>query len=236
MALGCAFIFVCVLMLWRRRARKKRAQRTAMFATAKNLNPRGGWRYRLVRFGEKLFGHKRSHLAPYQYPPPYPAQYPAEHLPMEKLNNETASEREREREMDKILDGYDYSRAGSPHEERRERLVRQPTGAGPTTLEDRSIYSQVTGLPRRAPEPRQPVRNPRDLLPSRFSGTSYTTSTHSAPQDLPPPPIDLLDSSRPPTPAEEYARMVSQGKTTEPKGNYWLQPTSTGGSRNPFRQ
>lgn len=231
MALGCAFIFVVILMLWRRHARKKRAKATAKFASTKNLH-RGGWRYRLVRFGEKLFGHKRSHLA-------YPEE--PEPIRMEKLR--AAEEARYEHDMDKLLDSYDYSRAGSrrgpsplpslhdyERDPQRGRLVKQPTGGA--TLSDRSLYSQVTGLPRMTAEPRQPVRTARDLLPSRFSGSSYTTSVHSPPL---PPSRDLLDSARPPTPAQEYARMVSQPQP-EPRGTYWLQPTNTGSSRNPFRQ
>lgn len=227
MTLGCAFIFAAVLMLWRRHARKKRAQRTALFASAKNLNNRGGWRGRLVRFGERLFGHRRTHPVLVSAPMP---MAPSERLRMGKLREVDAASYSRE--MDKIVDAYAYSRAASIH------YAPEPQPQPrPTYLEDRSMYSEVTHEPRRGPEPRQPVRNARDLLPSRFSGTSYTTSAHE-PQDLPPPPRDLLEPSRPPTPAEEYARMVIQNKDTQAIDNYRLQPTytgSTGGSRtNPF--
>ncbi|KAH9483647.1 Furin-like protease 2 [Psilocybe cubensis] len=58
MALGCAFIFVVIVMLWRRRAKKQRAKRTAMFAAAKKIDRPGRWRDRLVRFGERFFGHR----------------------------------------------------------------------------------------------------------------------------------------------------------------------------------
>ncbi|KAF7794731.1 hypothetical protein EIP86_005869 [Pleurotus ostreatoroseus] len=237
MALGCAFIFLLILMLWRRHARKKRAKATAMFATAKNLDRQGGWRGRLVRFGERLFGHRRRNVGYTAYPAPGEEQ-----IGMEKLR--AAEEARYDHDMDKMLEAYEHSRAGSSrrstplpsyYDPDRNRLTPQPTGHA--TLEDRSIYSQVTGLPRRAPEPRQPVRNPRDLLPSRFSGTSYSTSTPEGPQELPPAPLieELVDPERPPTPAQEYARLVSQNQT-EPRGAYWLQPTNTGGSRNPFRQ
>ncbi|KAF9551262.1 hypothetical protein CPC08DRAFT_755060 [Agrocybe pediades] len=57
MTLGCAFIFLVFIMCCRRRARKQRAKRTAKFATAKQLN-QTGWKWRLVRFGERFFGHK----------------------------------------------------------------------------------------------------------------------------------------------------------------------------------
>ncbi|KAG2356532.1 insulin-like growth factor binding protein [Suillus spraguei] len=56
MALGCAFIFVTFLYCWRRRARKQRAKEIAAFASAKALHKQN-WRWRLARFGERLFGH-----------------------------------------------------------------------------------------------------------------------------------------------------------------------------------
>ncbi|PSR73304.1 hypothetical protein PHLCEN_2v10832 [Hermanssonia centrifuga] len=247
MALGCAFIFVVILMLWRRHARKKRAKATVMFATAKRLHRKGGWRNRLVRFGEKLFGHKRSY-------PVDPREQ--ERIQMEKLRS--SEEARYNRDMDKFIDAYDYSRAGSSrgpspipslYERERERerahdrLVNQRTGnnlhhrrLSGASLTNGSLYSQVTGMPKRAPEPRQPVRNARDLLPSRFSATSYATSSnHSGAQETLPPPPDLLEASRPPTPAQEYARTVKLGsQQPEPRGTYWLQPTNTGNSNNPF--
>lgn len=57
MALGCAFVVLCLLLCWRRRAKKKRAQATQEFARAKNLDNPMSFRDRLVRFGERLFGH-----------------------------------------------------------------------------------------------------------------------------------------------------------------------------------
>lgn len=247
MALGCAFIFVVILMLWRRHARKRRAKATAMFATAKQLDRPGGWRWRLMRFGERLFGHNRSRRAPTP---------DAEPVRMEKLR---AAEEARytddpdarySRDMDKLLNAYDYSRAGSsrgpsplpslrdyPHAP----VARRPGEHAAhrfsaASLSNDSLYSHVTGLPRAGPTPRQPVRsNPRDLLPSRFSDS--TSGHHLSPAPSPPPvPIaNLLDGSRPPTPAQEYARMVSQGAgQPEPRGAYWIQAMDTGGSRNPF--
>jgi len=60
MALGCAFIFVVILMCWRRRARKQREKQTKMFASAKKLDNPHGWRWRLAKFGERLFGRKKA--------------------------------------------------------------------------------------------------------------------------------------------------------------------------------
>ncbi|KIL68473.1 hypothetical protein M378DRAFT_190887 [Amanita muscaria Koide BX008] len=52
MAFGCAFICLILLLLWRRRARRNRAQRTAMFARSKGMDGKWwwgtGWRARFV--------------------------------------------------------------------------------------------------------------------------------------------------------------------------------------------
>jgi hypothetical protein len=51
MALGCAFIFIIVLMLWRRKARKQRAKATMMFAHTKRLDgTQQGWKWKVKRF------------------------------------------------------------------------------------------------------------------------------------------------------------------------------------------
>ncbi|KAI0333135.1 hypothetical protein GY45DRAFT_1320075 [Cubamyces sp. BRFM 1775] len=251
MALGCAFIFVCFLMCWRRRMRKRRAAATANFAAAKNLDHSKSWRYRLVRFGERLFGHKKSQR--WMVPPEH-----AEDIRMEKLRaaeearyGRDAEKLRREssmrtdRDLEKLIGSYEYSRAGSSrapsplpslrdydgdrhshkassHGSQRARVAND--------LAQESLYSQVTGQPRRAPEPRQPVRNPADLLPSRFSNTTY--SSWLTPDPTPGPQVNAA-----PTPAQEYARSVTQLAQPESppqRGAYWLQPANTGGSRNPF--
>lgn len=245
MALGCAFIFLVILMCWRRRARRRRAQATAAFAQAKNLTPQNSWRWRLVRFGERLFGHKRSQ----RFVPPGPQQ---QNFKMEKLK--AAEEARYSKDMDKLLDSYDYSRYSKAGSSRgpsplpslrdydHDRLAAHPHRVSGTSLSADSMYSQITGLPRKTAEPRQPVRNARELLPSRFSGTSYTNSTRSDPLP-PPPPLNLIEPSRPPTPAQEYARLVSNNNSNvqqvPPRGSYWLMPNDTGNSnisRNPFRR
>ncbi|KAL4254394.1 hypothetical protein ABKN59_003636 [Abortiporus biennis] len=248
MALGCAFIFLLVLMCWRRHARKKRAQQTAKFASAKKLDRTNNWRWKLVRFGERLFGHKPSQ----RFIPPQPR----DDIRLEKLRE--AEEARHERDVDNILDGYDYSRAGSLRSRQPSPLPslrdydRDVQARAPNKLirsqnrisaDSSSLYSQVTGMPSRGPQPRQPVKNARDLLPSRFSETTYSSSGPSIPSPpIPTTPPNLLDSSRPPTPAQEYARLVMQNTPVlvpETRGAYWLQSTTTGASNqsnNPFRR
>ena len=103
-------------------------------------------------------------------------------------------------------------------------------------LAQESLYSQVTGVPRRAPEPRQPVHDVPREMPSRFSNSTTYSSWL-----LPDPPVQQQHLT--PTPAQEYARTVSQqghrdeGQDAPQRGAYWMQPThtgSSGGTRNPF--
>ena len=59
MAFGCAFIFLVFVLLWRRKARRKRAQMTAKFARAKGMDNKrwwgSAWRLRVA----KLFGRDK---------------------------------------------------------------------------------------------------------------------------------------------------------------------------------
>ncbi|CDO71899.1 hypothetical protein BN946_scf184940.g46 [Trametes cinnabarina] len=262
MALGCAFIFILFLMCWRRRMRKRRAAATANFAAAKNLDHTKSWRYRLVRFGERLFGHKKGQR--WMMPPPEHEDVRLEKLraaeearydrDLEKLQDpRRESSLRHDREMDKLIGSYEYSRAGSSRAPSPLPSLRDYDGdrhsykdSKGSDYSDRardrvtndlvaeeSLYSQVTGQPRRAPEPRQPVRNARDLLPSRFSNAT-TYSNWLTPDPPAPPAVPVYTT---PTPAQEYARSVFQPVQSESppqRGAYWLQPANTGGSRNPF--
>ncbi|THH15129.1 hypothetical protein EW146_g5300 [Bondarzewia mesenterica] len=204
MALGCAFIFLVILLLWRRRMRKRRAQQTAAFAAAKNLNKRGNWRWRLLRFGERLFGHapSRRFVAPEQ-----------EEVRLTKIPG--AEERRHRRQLEKLGGSsalpsyYDYDHV---HDRRQS-----------TATE--SLYSQVTGAPRRTAEPRQPIKDVPPMA-SRFSWTTSGSSMRSAPS----PPA-------PQTEAQKYAMSVSAPQGTE-AGLNRLEPSNTGSSssRNPFRK
>jgi hypothetical protein len=205
MALGCAFIFLLFVMCWRRRARNARAKQTAKFATAKSLNRKDNWRWRLVRFGEKLFGHNKSTRVPEE----------SEDIKLMKMRD--AEEARHEREMEKLVGTYEYSRAGSRssrgpstlpslHDHSHHRRDSQ----GSATLSAESLYSQVTGMPRRMPEPRQPLKH-GELPKSRFSLSTFTSSNYSGKRKAPPPVTD----------AELYAQAVRLDTT---------------GGTNPFRR
>ncbi|KAF5352024.1 hypothetical protein D9758_009411 [Tetrapyrgos nigripes] len=213
MALGCAFIFLVFILCWRRRARRRRLEQTKRFAEAKNLDKPSGWKYRLVRFGEKLFGHRRSHrvqpLPPY---PPYSDAEPGkdtEELELLKLRN--AEEARHNREMEKLmlygdyqydrdsvrskrtsttpstlpsLSGIDRAERRREDAQRRARDLFPNSNSSPNRLSGPSLYSQMTGIPRNGPEAKQPVKT--GILPhstSRFSSSSLGTSNHSGHSD-----------------------------------------------------
>ncbi|KAJ3884519.1 hypothetical protein GG344DRAFT_71283 [Lentinula edodes] len=175
MALGCAFIFLAVIWCWRRMARKQRAKRTKAFAQAKNIDQSTSWRRRLVRFGEKLFGHRASKRA---YPEPTLAN-PG--LDSEALNAEEARHNQ---EMEKLMLISDYqyppekrssyyppSVLPSLYDVGRSRDRLRAVDSAASRLSGPSLYSQVTGVPRNGLEARQPVK--KDLITSRFSASSY---------------------------------------------------------------
>lgn len=223
MALGCAFIFLLILMLWRRRARKQRAKHTAKFAAAKNFEHKGSWRWRLVRLGEKLFGHRASKRV-----------VPDESEDIKLMRLRDAEEARHNVEMEKLIGSYQHSThdgsVRSSHapstlpsiKDGRRRRGLEPSNA--SQLSGPSLYSQITGKPRQTPETRQPVKKEL-LLSSRLSTSTYASSSLS------------LETG--PTVAEAYAAAVRptlavNGQQT--RGAYWLEPTRTGGSsNNPFR-
>jgi hypothetical protein len=204
MTLGCVFIFVCVLALFRRRMRAKRAKRTAEFAASKNIDDRGvGWRDKLASLfsrGPRI--SKEEKVA----------------LRVARLRN-----LEQERHMAALgkLGMTPRSNAPSQYAGSR-RLSAAGTGVG----EADSFYSQVTGLPPRAPMPRQPVntrnveRNPDSW---RYSGTT-------------------ISSSRSITEAQRYVKSFDQRDDLElgiggsGGGEYSVTPAGTGTSKNPFRK
>ena len=242
MTLGCAFIFLVVLMCWRRRARKQRANKTKQFAIAKNLDDPKSWKQRLIRFGERLFGHtsKNKLARHYTYaadPPSYPGDTKKGDIMLRDLEEQRRFREDLRRptadgdgDLDGIVGAYEYEQSArstpseysryyrlQPHNDPSVELNREysrlrqqrPKEDILESIASRSIYSQVTGSKRRAPEPRLPVRD--------FPGSRFSTSTGSG------------NSNRPLTPAEEYKTTVQQRE---------MQPNLTGssmGSNNPFR-
>lgn len=204
MTLGCVFIFVCVLALFRRRMRAKRAKRTAAFAEAKNIDARGaGWRQKLGSLFSLPFSRDR--------------QLSKE----DKVALRVARLRNLEEERHMAALGKLGAGPGQPSSQ----YARSMTEAADTE----SMYSQVTGLPPRAPVPRKPV-NLRAIVErgpsvSRFSGTT----------------VSSIKTDREISEAQQYAKSVDlERDELGPTGGgdkYWLVPAGTGTgqvSRNPF--
>lgn len=212
MALGCAFIFMVFLWCWRRRARKQRAKATAAFASTKALDNKDKWRTRIMRF----FGQSRRETPPDN-----------DEIALWKLR--AAEEARHEMEMEKLIGAYQYqrSREGSALDHPRSIYEYEQGSRDGGVHDDRSsqclsresMYSQVTGMPRSRPEPRQPIKS--NVLTSRFSTTTVGSSVNKK-------------MGKPRTEAASYAAAVRE--TAEGSPSYWMKPLDTGGSRNPFRQ
>ena len=184
MALGCAFIFLVIVWLFRRRQRKQRAKRRAQFA----MNPtvkqeRTGWRWKLLRFGEKLFCHARSrrvivHSGPFRE---QSEDVKLTRLRMAEEASHPASfvasgEGGVEQDMVKLIGSY--NRPPSPevsryyytsHHDRAPLIDQRSLSDASSQHSAPSMYSQVTGLPRNVPDPRQPLK-------SRFSMSTFATN------------------------------------------------------------
>lgn len=268
MALGCAFIFLLVLMLWRRRARKQRAKQTAAFATQKRLDPQTSWRWRLLRFGEKLFGHRASRRAMATPPPVAIDAVESEAIKLMRIRNAEEARHHGEMEKLQLFGAYEYSVRSSHAGSARSKSSRTPStlpsldgrrareAAAADHVTRSSIYSEMTGVPRNTPEPRQPVG--KTLLaryPSAASSAGRSYMYDSARDarlvdvDVPPPmPVG-------PSEAQAYADAVRPALASSPpvRGAYWMQaiatttttgapagwlePSRTGtSSNNPFRR
>lgn len=219
MALGCAFIFVVFLWCWRRRARKQRAKATAAFASAKGMDRSSSWRARLMR----LFGHFRNHEAPPDN----------EEIALWKLR--AAEEARHNRELEKLISSYEYSHAGSSRGPSPLPSLYGNANSpdGSHRLSRESMYSQMTGMPRSGPEPRQPVKS--NPLTSRFSVTTVASSVYKKSK-----PNVLRREPMPPKPratdAEAYAASVRRPSDPESDSLDWIVPVDTGRSRNPFHK
>ncbi|KAJ6541936.1 insulin-like growth factor binding protein [Mycena capillaripes] len=254
MALGCAFIFLLVLMLWRRRARNRRAKRTAAFAVSKRLDPKTSWRWRLLRFGEKLFGHTASRRAT---PPPQiiTEDVESEAIKLMKIRNAEEARHHNEMEKLQLFGAYEYSRAGSTRSSRApsSRSGHSHAPSALPSLDGRrdhhtavaeqvsraSMYSEVTGVPRTAPEPRQPVnKNLLTALARYPSSVSSSGKSYMYDSSMDARLIDV-DLPAGPTEAQVYADAVRPALSASPptRGAYWLEPMRTGtSSNNPFRR
>ncbi|KAJ7056178.1 TNFR/NGFR cysteine-rich region family protein [Mycena amicta] len=175
MALGCAFIFLVIVWLWRRRSRKQRKPQTQphqwrIFKLQPGHNHhhhhhQGGWRWRLLRFGEKLFGHRRSERA---FPTPMNISRPMDLELGAGAGVKTHPQRREKR-------GREAYHAQDRH------LLSPTTSRSLSDHSAPSIYSQVTGIPPRMPEPRQPPPEADSRLSTSTIATYYMTTAPVAP-------------------------------------------------------
>ena len=248
MALGCAFIFMVILMCWRRRARNQRANKTKQFAIAKKLDDSGDWKQRLVRFGERLFGHTpKNKLAGHSTYAADPQGYPGDTKKGDiALRDLEAQRRWRDDpkrpatyhdddDLDRIVGAYEYEQTIRTTPSEYSRLYHRQSHDDPSaelereygrlqhhrpredvheSLASRSIYSQVTGANKKAPDPRLPVR---DLPRSRFSMSTGGSSSRS----------------RTLTPAQQYKTSVQDREVQQ---NFTGSSGNSSGSNNPFRK
>ncbi|KAG6854172.1 hypothetical protein C0991_009824 [Blastosporella zonata] len=176
MALGCAFIFLMILLCWRRRARQQRTKRTALFASVKRLDHKLTWRGRIV---ERLFGR-----SPKRVVLPTHTTWQNDEMKLRALRD--AEDARNSADLDQFINAYDYSKEDSryskasslpPLDDYRPpfKTRRQPPPPSVSSrMSAHSLYSEVTGQPRHMPEPRQPIR--KDLLSSRMSSSTMNTS------------------------------------------------------------
>lgn len=223
MTLGVAFLILLLLVCWRRRARRKRAQATRAFAIQRGLDNNLTWRERIVRFGERLFGHQRSRPGPIaleevhhdkldRYNEAEEARYDVKYFDSSSHSSRRHDHRDPRylSDLDKRSKHGYHSRSNSSSSVARYGKERD---VDLNSMSDASMYTYVTGQPRRAADARQPVRAPpippakfgsvAEAYPneSRFSISSYYASV-----------MHSRDQERVPTPADEIARSFLERK------------------------
>ncbi|KZV89047.1 growth factor receptor domain-containing protein [Exidia glandulosa HHB12029] len=269
MALGCAFICLLFVMCYRRRMRKKRAARTAAFA--RQMKSRGLLSRGAHWLGDKLFGRLHHHHRD-AVPAHYNHQEDPEKNMGEMLERMRAAEEARHaREMElleararsatpskwdrapsftvRLEDARSYSphphsRTASPQPSLRPRYEPGALEVDPypNRASTPSLYSTMTGLPRRTPEPRMPIRDrhgdmdlielhqPVPTVPlaatSRFSGSSWGSSIWK--QGHQPVPVQQQPSYE--------MDPVRAHRTGESFESYQSNSSSGSQSRNPFRR
>ena len=183
MALACAFIFIVIIWLYRRRQSKKRAEKAAQFAKGLSVKEKTGWLSKLLRFGKILLCHTDSRREPIVRPR-------AEDVKLNQLrmmeearpvtsftdyhnNVDSGGEGGREdQDLVQLIGSYNplpetyYTNRNVQIHLADHQSVISDTSSQHTAP---SIYSQVTGLPHNLPEPRQPLK-------SRFSMSTFATN------------------------------------------------------------
>jgi len=241
MALGCAFIFIVILLLWRRRARKQRAKQTAMFASAKRLDGGNGWRWRLGQLRERLFGKKREYhteVLPMAYhdDPRHDSlagkshsRNPVSPNRLEKLRgveNKSSKRRTADSDLDNFIGSYEHSihsRSGTTASTLPSVDDHYPLH-NPRRIERDSLYSQATGNQRFTPEPRQPLRRDAYGASNPVKTDLETQEGKAAPSSSLPLQMVHPSTGSPATEAQTYAMSVRPGLITVSANTTSAQP------------
>lgn len=148
----------------------------------------GGWRWKLIRWGEKFFGHPPSQRLP-AAPRTIVHLGPLHDSDMDVARKLRAAEEaqasaparpSRDVDMVRLIESYNRPLTPGAPPGRYAPVPRHDVDAEERSLSDggsrmsaQSLYSQMTRAPRRVPDPRQPVK--KDL------GSRFDASTFSAP-------------------------------------------------------
>jgi len=198
MVLGCVFIFCAVLWCCCRRKQKKKKKAAAaatghIYVSAVQNGKKAGWKERLVSFGERFFGHKKTkkrtvlpivHLGPQMqmketsttaaipstsFPSTSSRTYLAAPAPSRPLRSVPSDE-----SMDRFIGSY--NRPPSPEQGGGQRVMVREDARKSVD----SIYSQQTEQPLHRPnilrKPSEPQTKDSTIpLTSRFSMTTVAT-------------------------------------------------------------
>ena len=182
LALGCAFVLVLILWLWRRRARKQRAQNTPSFDPQPN---HGSWWHRrlhnlLAFFKGNDKPHVRSRMSVKR----------TEHKWLQLRSDEAVPH---VHEISKS--GYVKSLKHVPSLQPSIDGLNNSISHSSNRTSTPSLYSQVTGVSLKGPEPKQPLRDldlergvlfaPR-LSTATSDATIYSSPWDRRPETLPP--------------------------------------------------
>ncbi|THH10112.1 hypothetical protein EW145_g1556 [Phellinidium pouzarii] len=238
---------------------------TKKFARQKRLADNLTWKQRMVRFGERLFGHSIGERALGSKMRGEMGPIILTEIDASKMDHldrmREAEEARHDRNVDKLLDSYAKSRysdsrrhehtlshdafdersgyflpvsrpyAKSEPKSKSSRRHHRGDDVDLNSISDASMYTYLTGQPRRTADARQPVRAPPvptarlaalgthacdlDRRPSlhhersRFSTSSYSASSYaSSSRDR--RQRESPDGAYIPTPAEEYALFVAE--------------------------
>ncbi|TFK28573.1 hypothetical protein FA15DRAFT_43794 [Coprinopsis marcescibilis] len=197
-ALGCAFILILILWLVRRRHKEKKQQKFVLQEMGQTTN-RSGWRWKLVRWGEKLFGQRRNTQLPNSPTAHKPLMMQADPYATYKMNATRVAEEGSSRRSTSNLLGGGHSRTGSSSNSTPgQRSISLPMQS--VSLYDDNITIQQIGMydeGRRAPKPPSSELRASQRLASSTSTSNESSSRSSRSQTstLQPPP-------RPPRPAK----------------------------------